>query len=166
MTIAEDTKSEQRKRNFFVFLFSVVSGISTGWLEAHENLFDKSRFQALHSMNSGFPMPVLFMASVLLGLFLAPLATNLFSQRGFSFWSLIPLAIWLGFGIEWIETHIVQSFIASQIEGLAGWVVMALFFHIPCSIIVFRIRCRQRRLAAPLPMASAGTVWPPPPQRP
>lgn len=164
MTVAEDTKREQRKRNFFVFVFSAVSGTSAGWLGAHINLFDKTRIQALHSMYSGFPFSPLFMVSVIVGLFLAPLATNLLSQRGFTFWSLLPFAIWLGFGIEWANSHIVRSFVSNHIEGLAGWVVMALFFHIPCSFVIFRVRLRQRRLAASPPIENMGAVWPPPPR--
>lgn len=166
MTVDEDTRTEQKRRSLFVFVFSLVSGIGAGWLGAHINLFDKTRFQALHSMYSGFPFSPLFLASVLIGLFLAPIAANLFSRSGFSLWSLLPFAIWFGFGVDWINSHVNKAFISYEIETRAEWVVMGLILYVPLAVILFRLRQRQRRLA---PLLSAGTaegVWPPPPQIP
>ena len=164
MTIDKDEQREQRTHNIRVFALALVLGVGAGWLLAHPTLFDRTRFQALHSLDSGYPFPVLFLASTLLGLFLGTPAVNLLLRSGFSFWSLLPPLIWFGFGVHWIEDHVISWAVADQIEGLASWGILWLPPNLFFAGFLFRYRLLRRRLAGPWAVATDGSVWPPPPR--
>lgn len=162
----KDERRERRRYNFSALALALVSGVGAGWLLAHPTLFDRTRFQVLHSSDSTYPFPVLFLVSTLLGLFVGSPAVNLLSRNGFSVWSLLPPLLWFGFGVQWIERHIVSSFVGSQIEGLASWGIL---WIVPYSLFTgFLVwsRRQRRHLVGQCEVAAGGGVWPPPPQIP
>lgn len=163
MTTDKDAQREQRAQNIRVFTLTLVSGVGAGWLLIHPTLLDRTPFRALHSLDSGYPFPLLFLASVLLGLFLGTPAVNLLSRSGFSFWSLLPPLLWFAFGVHWIEDHIIRSAVGDAIEALASWGILWLPPNLFFAGFLFRYRWR-RRLAGQYAVATEGSVWPPPPR--
>ncbi len=167
MTTDKDGQREERTHNIGAFALALVSGVGAGWLLAHPTLFDKTRFQVLHSSDSTYPFPVLFLASTVLGLFVGSPAVNLLSRSGFSFWSLLPPLLWFGFGVQWIERHIVSSFIGSQIEGLASWGILWIVpYSLFTGFLLWFRRHQRRRLTSQWAVVADGGVWPPPPRTP
>ena len=164
MTTDKDEQRERRMHNVRVFALALVTGVGAGWLQVHPTLFDRTPFRALHSLDSGYPLPLLFLASAILGLFVGTPAVNLLSRSGFSFWCLLPPLLWFAFGVHWIEDHIVSSMVSDQIEGLASWGILWLPPNLFFAGFLFRYRWHRRRLAGQWAVATEGKVWPPPPR--
>ena len=150
-------------------LFGLLSGIAIIWPSAHTRLFEDvlyqfHRYQTLQLYDTQTWM---FQAAAIFGLLIFPLATNLLSQSGLSWWFSFPLTLWLAGGIYGLPATWNGPSQAEHMDILFGYWFYALLFNLAIAAAFRRWRrLRYERLLTAQSQSQEAIegVWPPPPQ--